>query len=68
MGSEMCIRDRGMISGRSPWRDISDAEREDERERLRVLHDGTPFHRMLNREKYLAGQQEGTVRGDNKFA
>ncbi|WP_299846645.1 glycosyltransferase 61 family protein [uncultured Paracoccus sp.] len=62
------LAEKGMISGHLPWRDISDAEREDERERLRVLHDGTPFFRMLNREKYLAGQQEGTVRGDNKFA
>lgn len=62
------LAERGMVSGRQPWRDISDDEREAERERLRVLHDGTEFHRMRNRVKYLTGQQDGNVRGSDKFA
>lgn len=59
---------KGMVSGDNPWRDISDDEREADRERLRLLHDGTPFHRMENRDRYLERQKAGNVRGADKFA
>ncbi|TRW98629.1 glycosyltransferase family 61 protein [Paracoccus sp. M683] len=59
---------KGMVSGGQPWRDLTDAEREDERERLRVLHEGTEFFRMPNRERFLERQKAGPVRGADKFA
>lgn len=63
------LAEKGMVSGAHPWRDLTDAEREAERERLRVLHEGTEFFRMENRDKYLRAQQAGQhVRGDDKYA
>lgn len=62
------LAEKGMVSGTAPWRDLTEAEREGERERLRVLHDGTEFFRMKNREKYLERQKAGTIRGADKFA
>lgn len=59
---------KGMVSGRNPWRDINEEEREADRERLRVLHEGTEFFRMPNRELFLQRQKEGNIRGADKYA
>lgn len=59
---------KGMVSGKRPWRDITDEEREIDRERLRVLHEGTEFFRMPNREVFLQRQKQGNIRGADKYA
>lgn len=62
------LAEKGMVSGKQPWRDLSESEREGERERLRVLHEGTEFFRMKNREQFIQRQKAGLVRGGDKFS